>query len=303
LWNTRSIKVINSWGFKLGIGITILSLKLEDPLNIVNIYDPCQNRGPYWDKIFSKSFLKYQQVILGGDLKFSLGFSEVWGTHVRVDPLTNFFSQKMVECNLLDIEPIKLKSTRRNNIVGDASVAKRLDRFLIKDTLLEKPLQLKQWIGYGGISDHCPNFLEIRKGSNNPPIPFKCNRTWLTNDSFTKLVRENWSPFSQEINFSVATHFVKNLQTIKGETKIWAYQKQLSEDLEIKNMENQINLLSEEEGGGFSPLQAKTNLLRMEERSNRLIKEKEEMWRLKSRAIWMKSGDENNFFFKIMQNI
>jgi hypothetical protein len=40
-WNTRSIKVINSWGFKSRIGITILSLKLEDPLNIFNIYDPC----------------------------------------------------------------------------------------------------------------------------------------------------------------------------------------------------------------------------------------------------------------------
>ena len=68
-------------------------------------------------------------------------------------------------------------------------------------------------------------------------------------------------------------------------------------------MENQINLLSEEEGVGFAPLQAKTDLLRMEERSNRLIKEKEEMWRLKSRAVWMKSGDENNFFFNIMQKI
>jgi hypothetical protein len=256
---------------------------LEDPLNIVNIYGPCQNRGPYWDKIFSKSFLKDQQVILGGDLKFSLGFSEVWGTHVREDPLTSFFSQKMVECNLLDIEPIKLKPTRRNNRVGDASVAKRLDCFLIKDTLLENPLQLKQWISYGGISDHCPIFLEIRKGSNKPPSPFKFNRTWLTDDSFTKLVRENWSPFSQEINCSVATHFVKNLQTIKGKTKIWAYQKQLSEDLELKNVENQINLLSEEEGGGFSSLQAKTNPNGRKEKS--LIKEKEEMWRLKSRAI------------------
>jgi hypothetical protein len=103
--------------------------------------------------------LKYQEVILGGDLKFSLGFFEVWGTHVRVDPLTNIFNQKMVECNLLDIEPIKLKQTQRNNIVGDSSVAKRLDHFQIKDTLLEKPLQLKQWVSYGGISDHCPNFL------------------------------------------------------------------------------------------------------------------------------------------------
>jgi exonuclease III len=195
-WNTRSIKFINSWGFESGIGITVLSTKLEDPLNIVNIYDPCQNRGPYWDKTFSKYFLKDQQVIFGGDLNFSLGFSEVWGTHARADPLTSFFTQKLVECNLLDLEPVKLKPTWRNNRVGDASVAKRLDRFMIKEILPETPLQMKQWIGYGGISYHCPIFLEIRKGSIKPPIPFKFNRTWLTDDFFTKLVRENWSPFT-----------------------------------------------------------------------------------------------------------
>ena len=159
MWNTQSIKVINSLGFESGIGITVLSSKLEDPLNFVNIYGPYQNRGPYWDKIFSKSFLKDQQVILGGDLKFSLYFSEVWATHVKEDPLTIFFSQKMVECNLLDIEPIKPKPNRRNNRVGDVSLAKMLDHFLIKDTLLENPLQLKQWISYGGISDHYSNFL------------------------------------------------------------------------------------------------------------------------------------------------
>jgi hypothetical protein len=89
------------------------------------------------------------------------------------------------------IEPIQLKTTWRNNRVGDASVAKTLDGFLIKDTLLEKPLQLKQWIGYGGISYHCPIFLEIRKGMNKRPSPFKFNMTWLIDDSFNKLVREN----------------------------------------------------------------------------------------------------------------
>jgi len=133
----------------------------------------------------------------------------------------------MVECKLLDIEPIKLKPTWRNNRVRASSVAKRLDHFLIKDTLLENPLQLRKWIGYGSISDHNQFFIENRKGLNKPPIPFKLNMTWLTDDSFTKLVRENWSPFSQENNCSVAAHFVKNLQRIKGKTKSWDYQKQL----------------------------------------------------------------------------
>jgi len=62
---------------------------------------------------------------------------------VRADTLTSFFTQKLVECNLLELEHVKLKPTCRNNRVGDVSVAKILDQFLIKDSLLEMPLQMK----------------------------------------------------------------------------------------------------------------------------------------------------------------
>jgi hypothetical protein len=48
----------------------------------------------------------------------------------------------MDEHNLLDIEPTKFKPSWRNNRVGEDNIAKRLDRFLIKDTLLEKSFQL-----------------------------------------------------------------------------------------------------------------------------------------------------------------
>jgi hypothetical protein len=64
---------------------------------------------------------------MGGDLNFSMGFSEVLGTQARTKPLTTFFTQNLGECNFLDLEPIKLKPTYRNNRVGESSVAKRLD--------------------------------------------------------------------------------------------------------------------------------------------------------------------------------
>jgi hypothetical protein len=121
-----------------------------------------------------------------------LGFKEVWGTHVRTDPLTSYFTQKLVEHNILDIEPVKFKPTWRNNRVGEDSIAKILDCFLMKDTLLEKSFKLKQWIGHGGISDHYPIFLELRTGMNKPPSAFKFHRTWLNDDTFLKLVKENW---------------------------------------------------------------------------------------------------------------
>ena len=54
-------------------------------------------------------------MILGGDFNFSLGHNEVWGPHAQVDSLAGFFVQKLVEKGLLDIEPVKLKPTWRNN--------------------------------------------------------------------------------------------------------------------------------------------------------------------------------------------
>jgi len=73
-WNSCTIKVINSWGFDSGLRITVTTKKLEEPLNIVNIYGPCHYRGPFWDKIFSKSFLKEKNYNLGRRFKFLLGF-------------------------------------------------------------------------------------------------------------------------------------------------------------------------------------------------------------------------------------
>jgi hypothetical protein len=68
--------------------------------------------------------------------------------------------------------------------------------------------------------------------------------------------------------------------------------------LELKELESQLNLILEEWGGGFYTTHAKLNLLKLEERRNRLLKEKEETWRLKSRVTWLKSGDENKKFFQ-----
>jgi len=68
--------------------------------------------------------------------------------------------------------------------------------------------------------------------------------------------------------------------------------------LELKYLETQLQIISEEEGAGYDTLEAKTTLLKLEERRNKLLKEKEELWRLKSKAIWLKSGDENTKFFQ-----
>ena len=93
-----------------------------------------------------------------------MGQSEVWGPHAHTDSLTGYFTQKLVENHLLDIEPLKLKPTWRNNRCAEDRIAKRLDRFLVAEQIVDGPFQIRQWVGCGGASDHFPIFLDLKNG-------------------------------------------------------------------------------------------------------------------------------------------
>ena len=62
-------------------------------------------------------------------------------------------------------------------------------------------------------------------------------------------------------------------------------------------MEADLISIYEGEGGGFISQESKEILTQMEERRNQLLLAKEETWRLKSRALWLASGDEITKFF------
>jgi hypothetical protein len=57
---------------------------------------------------------------VGGDLKFTLGASQVWGLEAHVDCLSCYFIKKLEELGLLDVEPAKLTPTWRNRISREA---------------------------------------------------------------------------------------------------------------------------------------------------------------------------------------
>ena len=84
---------------------------------------------------------------MGGDLNFSLGSSKIWSPKAILDPLAEYFINFMVQKDLIDLNPIKLNPTWRNRRVGEERVAKRLDRFLIGDSITCSPIfQARQWV-------------------------------------------------------------------------------------------------------------------------------------------------------------
>jgi hypothetical protein len=85
-WNTRSVKILNSWGFDLGLGINIFQEDLGRCFMVLNVYGPNQDHVLFWDNLLNKSFLSNDDLILGGDLNFLVGVVESWGPRARLIP-------------------------------------------------------------------------------------------------------------------------------------------------------------------------------------------------------------------------
>ena len=139
----------------------------------------------------------------------------------------------MVDKCWLDVEPVLLKPTWKNNRCGEARVSKRLDRFLISEIIMDSRHLVRQWIGSGGLLDHSPIFLELRDGPNKPPCPLKFNKTWLQDERFLALITEGWVIYRPGNVNSVVFHFAANLRHLKALIKPWAYEKRKREVREL----------------------------------------------------------------------
>ena len=66
----------------------------------------------------------------------------------------------------------------------------------------------------------------------------------------------------------------------------------------ITKIEADLEALQNSYGGGFLTQEDKVRLHTLEANRNKILKEREEVLRLKSRAIWMECGDNNTKFFQ-----
>ena len=68
--------------------------------------------------------LNCSKIIVGGDLNFSIGLSEIWGDRARSDCLFDFFSKILDYHGLVDIEPSVVLPTWNNRRVGCENICK-----------------------------------------------------------------------------------------------------------------------------------------------------------------------------------
>ena len=130
-------------------------------LCFINLYGPYGDRELLWNNFVKTDCLLCNNLIFGGDLNFSVGFSKIWGAKARVDSLSDYFTRLMDGFGLVDIVLAVILPTWSNRRVGGENICKRLDRLLISADLLDFNFHFRQWVGCGGDSDHYPVYCKF----------------------------------------------------------------------------------------------------------------------------------------------
>lgn len=80
-------------------------------IRLINVYGPCTDRASFWNTFLGTELLQADNIILGGDLNFSLGYSESWGHCAQVDPLIDTIANLLEDHHWVDIPSAKLQYT------------------------------------------------------------------------------------------------------------------------------------------------------------------------------------------------
>jgi hypothetical protein len=137
-WHSHFVKILNSWALASYISVDILEEGVGLEFRVLNVYGPYIERDTFWDSLLKIDFLMVDNLILGGELNFSLGRPN-FGAQIPA-LITNilFFTHILSTNGILDISPWKLLPTWRNMQTEDSWVEKWLDRFLVSKILVKK---------------------------------------------------------------------------------------------------------------------------------------------------------------------
>eukprot|EP00253_Pinus_taeda_P024119 PITA_24119 len=297
MWNKNKWEIINSQFCSWWVRKDLKSKGSREIYYIYNIYAPNHHRdkGRCWETISSDlQSVQNRNIILGGDLNLIRNVEEKLGGNYHADPSRDMLESIIQLHNLMDIPLSNGKYTWSNKRTGLSNIKERLDRFLLQEGIVASFQSIKSHLIHASASDHKPMILNLDKGRNLGPLPFKYNKIWDLPDDFRSLIKNQRA---KEVNGSPHYVWETKLKALRSVIKQWAKEAAVMENKKksdlLLNME-QWNKAKENIQYTTKDLDYEKEMYRELYRQN--IAEEEDQ-RQKSHYLWLKDGDKNTSFF------
>lgn len=203
--------------------------ELGCPICIINIYGPNLDRMTFWKKFLGSNHIT-SATVLGGDFNFSLGVGESLGHHAQPDPISEQMNMLIDSYRLVDIPMNKKVPTWHNRRTGEATLGRRLDRFLVHEDLIPLFPLYRQWVSSSGLSDHLPILLQVSEATSKPRPPFKFFAGFLQDLDFINVVTDYWRSHPPLRDQRKAADFYDRLNELKKLTESWARRKRIRDE-------------------------------------------------------------------------
>ncbi|GKV25404.1 hypothetical protein SLEP1_g34851 [Rubroshorea leprosula] len=292
VWNSKVLKkeeVLEGENF---IGVYGLWGEDKLPVNIVNIYSPCQLTGKraLWEELQHLMNNRRGTWCLAGDFNAVRRAEERAGC-TRISGEMREFDEFIHNAELLDLPLLGRKYTWYNS---NGQHMSRIDRFLLSEDWIMEWSDVKQWGLRRSVSDHCPILLKNEKVDWGPK-PFKFFDAWLDQPGCKEVIRDVWN--HKEVKGWKGFKLKEKLKNTKQALKEWSRKSINEVDGKIKEAENVIAEIDEKG--------EKTQLVADDIEKRRIsfvdlwknLRIKERIWQQKSRKMWLREGDANTKFF------
>jgi hypothetical protein len=90
---------------------------------------------------------------------------------------------------------------------------------------------------------------------------------------------------------------VWKLKQLKHRVKVWEKEKRIQNHLNLDKLEEDLHDYYQKKTWGLMSTGVELQIKSLEEERNKHLQAEEELWRQRSKAIWIKSGDHNTNFF------
>lgn len=110
-------------------------------------------------------------------------------------------------------------------------------------------LNIRQWVGMGGLSYHLPIYMELENGRVRLKGPFKFSSTWLKDASYISKITNFWKRNPPGVRGLATVGFIHNPAELIKMSKIWAHKKRLKDDQALRQIEIDLDVFEKELGG------------------------------------------------------